>query len=465
MNDVLQYLSSNYSRFVDYLRQLVAVPSISTDGQHAKEIDRSAAVTADLMRQVGLQNIETLRYEDSYPYVYGEYISDPKRPTVFMYSHHDVQPCNTGGWESDPWTLTQRNGRLYGRGSADDKGGTIAQLASLEAWLKTRRALPVNVKVLVEGEEEIGSKNLVGFFEKFKDKIQSDVIVVNDTGNLEAGLPCITYSLRGIVEVVVEVSALKQPVHSGEGGGTLPDPAIGLSEVLGRLYWGKDKLPIPGFYKSVRKLTKKELAGFKSLPFNINKYKKESALLPGVDLATPRGVNVLEEKWRMPAVTVIAIEASSFVGKSNQVLPSAKAIVSIRTVPDMKSTEVLKHIRDYLEKNPPWGCKVKVTPSEHGVNWWMTDPTGPAFDACMKALHSGFGKKPIAIGCGGSIGFVGPLAKLFGGAPALLIGIEDPMSQAHSQNESLNEGEFKKVMTSLAHFYQNLANLPGGKVK
>lgn len=465
MNDVMSYLSANYARFVDYLKQLVAVESISTDGQHAKEIDRSAAVTAELMAQAGLKNIETLRYLDSYPYVYGEFIVDPKKPTVFLYSHHDVQPCNTDGWLSDPWTLTPRGGRLYGRGSADDKGGTIAQLASIEAWIKTRGKPPVNLKVLVEGEEEIGSKNLQGFFQKFKDKIKSDVIVVTDTGNIEAGLPCLTYSLRGIVEVVVEVSALKQAVHSGEGGGTLPDPTIGLCNVLGRLYWDHKKLPIPGFYDSVRKVTAKELAGYKSLPFNESKYKKENGLLPGVELAVPKGTHVLEQKWRMPAATVIAMEASSFRGKSNQVLPSAKAIVSVRTVPDMKSAEVFKHLRDFLEANPPWGCKVKVTASEHMVNWWMTDPTGPAFDACLKALHSGFGKKPIPIGCGGSIGFVGPLAKLFGGAPALLIGIEDPMSQPHSQNESLNEGEFKKVMASLAHFYQNLADLPGGKVK
>lgn len=465
MNQVSSYLQANHQRFVDNLAKMVAVPGVSTDGKHAKELDRSAEVTAELMKQTGLQGVEILRLGDSYPYVYGEYLVDPKKPTVFLYSHHDVQPCNTGGWESDPWTLTRRDGRLFGRGAADDKGGTIAQLASIEAWLKGAGTLPVNVKVLCEGEEEIGSKNLQAFFKKYKDKIQSDVIVVTDTGNVEPDLPCVTYSLRGIVEVMVEVAALRQPVHSGEGGGTLPDPAIALASILGRLYWGDGKIPIPGLYDSVRKLTPAELATYQALPFDLEKYKAEGGVLPGLNLVTPKGVHPLEQKWRMPAVTVIAMEASSIAQKSNQVLPSARAIVSIRTVPDQKPEEVYRLVKQFLEANPPWGVRVEVKDTEHMVNWWMTEPTGPAFTACMQALKAGFGRDPLAIGCGGSIGFVGPLADLFGGAPALLVGIEDPKSQAHSQNESLHEGQFKMVAASLAHFYQKLAELPGRKVK
>lgn len=465
MHDVIQHLKDNYEHFVDLLRQQVAIPSVSVDGAHAAELEESARLVAEHMRQAGLEGVEILRYRDSYPYVYGEWCHAPGKPTVFLYSHHDVQPCNTGGWESDPWVLTRRNGRLYGRGAADDKGGTVAQLASIQAWLRTHGSLPVNVKMLVEGEEEIGSKNLQGFFQEHKNRIKSDVIVVTDTGNLQAGLPCLTYSLRGIVEIHVEVQTLKQAVHSGEGGGTLPDAAIALNVILARLYAHQKKYAIPGLYDQVRKLSAKELAGFKSLPFDVKKYRKESALLPGLDLTTPKGMHVLEQKWRQPAVTVIAQEASSIKQKSNQVLPSARAIVSVRIVPDQKPKDVFKAIRALLMKDPPYGCKVNVTLSEHLVDWWMTDPTGPAFDACMKALASGFGKKPHAIGCGGSIGFVGPLSKLFGGAPALLIGIEDPHSQPHSQNESLNEGEFAKVAASLAHLYQNLAELPGGKVK
>jgi acetylornithine deacetylase/succinyl-diaminopimelate desuccinylase-like protein len=167
----------------------------------------------------------------------------------------------------------------------------------------------------------------------------------------------------------------------------------------------------------------------------------------------------------MPAVTVIAQEASSFQNKSNQVLPRARAVVSVRIVPNQDPKAVFQQIKEVLTKDPPWGLKVKVTPTGHAVKWWMTDPAGPAFDAARQALETGYKKKPLAVGSGGTIGFVGPLADLLGGAPALLLGIEDPKSNIHGIDESLHEGDFKKLTASLAYLYENLANLPGGKVK
>jgi acetylornithine deacetylase/succinyl-diaminopimelate desuccinylase-like protein len=313
--------------------------------------------------------------------------------------------------------------------------------------------------MLVEGEEEIGSRTLLGFFKQCKDKIKSDVIVVNDTENLETGLPSITYSLRGVVAALVEVEALKRPVHSGMGGGLLPDAAIALNAILGRLCWDGKKLPIPGFYDRVRRLTPKERSTYKNLPLNEKKLRQDTAMLPGVDFANQKGIGPYEQTWRWPAVTVIAQEASSIKSASNQVLPRASAIVSMRIVPDQKPEEVLAQLRAYLTKDPPWGVKVKVTPHSTGVSWWMTDPTGPAFEAAMAALKAGYKKEPIAIGCGGTIGFVGPLADLLGGAPALLLGIEDPKSNAHAPNESLHEGDFRKLMASMAHLYQNLGGL------
>jgi acetylornithine deacetylase/succinyl-diaminopimelate desuccinylase-like protein len=183
-----------------------------------------------------------------------------------------------------------------------------------------------------------------------------------------------------------------------------------------------------------------------------------------VQFATPKRTHAYEQTWRKPAVTVIAQEASSIKNASNQVLPKASAIVSCRIVPDQVPEEVFEQIRAVLTKDPPWGVHVTVQ-STGTVNWWMTDPQGPAFEAAMKALKAGFGRKPVGIGCGGSIGFVGPLAELFGGAPALLLGIEDPQSNAHAPNESLHEGDFKKLAASLAHLFENLANLPEGKVR
>src|SRR5437868_2917478 len=197
---VLDWLKDNHAGLVRDLAALVAVPSISTDGEHQKEVEQSAELTCAQMRRAGLQNVGALRTGDSNPYAYGEWLGAPGRPTVFLYAHHDVQPLNyVEDWQSPPWTLTPRDGRLWGRGAADDKGAITAQLGSVAAFLKTQGRLPVNVKMLVEGEEEVGSQNLLGFFREHQERLRSEVIVVNDTENVEAGLPCITNSLRGIV--------------------------------------------------------------------------------------------------------------------------------------------------------------------------------------------------------------------------------------------------------------------------
>jgi acetylornithine deacetylase/succinyl-diaminopimelate desuccinylase-like protein len=465
MKPVLDWLTQSHTAIVRGLADLVAVPSISTDGEHQKEVEQSAALTCEQMRQAGLHNVAILRSGDSNPYAYGEWLGAPGKPTVFLYAHHDVQPINyVEQWQSPPWTLTARDGRLYGRGAADDKGAISAQLGAIAAFLKTRGSLPVNVKILVEGEEEVGSRNLAAFFQEHKERIRSDVIVVCDTENIEVGLPSITYSLRGIVAALVEVQSMQLPVHSGMAGGALADAALALNVILARLYWDKGQLPIPHFYDTVRPVTAKERQTFLSLPCDEATLRRDFGILPGVQLATEANCHPYEQTWRKPAVTIIAQEASSIKGASNQVLPRAAAIVSCRIVPDQDPDQVYRQLEAFVTRDPPWGVHVTVKP--HGaVKWWMTDPNGPAFEAAMQAMHAGFQRAPVPIGCGGSIGFVGPLAELFGGAPALLLGIEDPKSNAHAPNESLHEGDFRKLMASLAHLFENLGKLPGGKVK
>jgi acetylornithine deacetylase/succinyl-diaminopimelate desuccinylase-like protein len=468
MTPVLEWLTSNHSKFVRDLSDLVAIPSISTDGDHQSEIDRSASLTCDQMREAGLENVQILRTTESNPYAYGEWLGAPGKPTVFLYAHHDVQPVNDVGdvkWSSDPWKLTPREGRLYGRGSADDKGAITAELAAISVYLKTQGRLPVNVKMVVEGEEEVGSSNLMGFFKEHKKLIQSDVIVVCDSENIEIGIPSITYSLRGIVAVTVEVRSAKTPVHSGMAGGALADAALALNVILARLYWKNSKLPIPHYYDAVRPMTAKERKAVRAMPFNAAKVRRDLGILDHVAFASEKNSHIYEQTWRKPAVTIIAQEASSIKSASNQVLPKASAIVSCRIVPDQKPKQVYKQIHDFLTADPPWGVKVTVKPAGNSVDWWMTDPNGPAFEAALSAMKQGYKKAPVAIGCGGTIGFVGPLADLFGGAPALLFGIEDPKSNAHAPNESLHEGDWRKLMASLALLFENLGNLPGGKVK
>jgi acetylornithine deacetylase/succinyl-diaminopimelate desuccinylase-like protein len=464
MQPALAWLSANHDALVRQLADLVAVPSISTDGQHQPQVEQTATLTCEQMRQAGLQNVEVLRSGNSNPYAYGEWLGAPGKPTVFLYAHHDVQPVNFADqWLSDPWTLTPREGRLFGRGAVDDKGAITAQLGAVAAYLKNG-GLPVNIKMLVEGEEEVGSTNLIQFFDQYRDRIRSDVIVVCDSGNLEVGTPSITYSLRGVVAVLVEVEGLKGPVHSGSGGGILPDAAMALDYILARLYPKNGKYPVPGLYDKVRKPTAQERRTYKKLPGDDATWRHEFGMLAGVQFATPRNTTPHEATWRWPAITIIAQEASSIRSASNQVLPKAQAIVSCRIVPDQDPDEVVQQVTAVLTKDPPWGVRVTVQP-QGAAKWWMTEPTGPAFEAALDALKAGYGKKALAIGCGGSIGFVGPLAGLFGGAPALLLGIEDPLSNAHAPNESLHEGDWRKLMASLVHLFKNVADLPEGRVK
>jgi acetylornithine deacetylase/succinyl-diaminopimelate desuccinylase-like protein len=455
---LLRWLDEHHDDFVRDLAAQVAIPSISTDGKHQSEVERSAELTCTQMRAAGLHNVGLLRTGGSNPYAYGEWLGAPGKPTVFLYAHHDVQPINFDKqWQSPPWELTRREGRLFGRGAADDKGAITAQLAAVSAWLKTKGELPVNIKMVVEGEEEIGSSNLLAFFREHQQKLHSDVIVVCDTENLEVGLPSITYALRGIVAVQVEVESAALPVHSGMAGGALADAALALNVVLSRLYWGNGPLPIPHFYDRVRPMTRAERETLAKLPWNEAKIRTDLGILPGVHFAVENNTTVYEQTWRKPAVTVIAQEASSLEGASNQVLPRASALVSCRIVPDQEPEEVYEQLKAVLTADPPWGVKVNVEQHGKPVQWWMTDPTGPAFEAAVDAMHKGFSREPISIGCGGTIGFVGPLADLFGGAPALLLGIEDPQSNAHAPNESLHEGDWKNLMRALTHLFANLS--------
>src|SRR5205814_5304365 len=229
------------------------------------------------------------------------------------------------------------------------------------------------------------------------------------------------------------------PVHSGMAGGALADAALALNVILARLYWGNKALPIPHFYDRVRPLSDKERRTLQALPGDEAKWREDYGILPGVRFATENNCHPYEQTWRKPSATVIAQEASSIKGASNQVLPKAQAIVSCRIVPDQDPDEVFASLEKFLTADPPWGVQVTVKPMGPPVKWWMTDPNGPAFEAALSAMQAGFGRQPVAIGCGGTIGFVGPLSELLGGAPALLVGIEDPQSNAHAPNESLHE--------------------------
>ena len=456
----LAYLESNFENFKKTLIELSKIPSISAHPFPKEAVARSAEAVADALRATGVENVQVLTIEGVHPYVYGDFLHTKGAPTILLYGHHDVQPVgNETRWATAPFEPVEKGGRLYGRGVADDKGGVMTHVAAVACYLKTVGPLPCNVKFVIEGEEEIGSENLGAFLKKYRKMLDADFIVLSDTANFDTGVPALTYQLRGIVQVDVEVETLKQPRHSGMWGGPVPDPVQVLSRILADLTAADGKLNVPGLYNKVAKTGAKQLARIRKLPFREAQFKKEAGTLQGVRLAGEARYSVYERLWTRPSLTVIAMESHPFRGSSNQIVNAARARLSLRTVPNMDGADAGRLLVKRLTKNPPYGAKVtaKVTGNSP---WWTTDPEGPAFEAARRALKAGYGKETAMIGAGGSIGFVGPFEKTLGGVPCLLMGVEDPYCNAHSENESLDLADFKKSIRSAIFLYEELSRVP-----
>jgi acetylornithine deacetylase/succinyl-diaminopimelate desuccinylase-like protein len=456
----IRYVEEHFDDFLQTLTRLSRIPSVSAAPFPPSEGRRSAEAVRDAMAEVGLVNCTLLEVDDAHPYAYGEWLGAPGRPTLLLYAHHDTQPPGRPThWKTPPFEPTLReDGRLYARGIVDDKAGIVTHLAAIEAWLSTEGKLPVNVKLVVEGEEEIGSEHLEACLAKYKERLRADVIVLTDTANLEAGLPSLTYRLRGIVSVGLEVSALDHPLHSGMWGGPIPDPVQAMAKILATLTDLDGKPAIAGLFDEVRAPSPAEREALAKLPFDRAKFRADAGILSGVRLVGEKDFSVYEQLWLRPAVTVIALEASPIQGSSNQIVPSARARISVRIVPDMDPERTTRLVCEHVERVAPWGVKVTLTPESAGPAW-ICVPEGKAFEAAKRALARGFGREVALIGAGGSIPFVGPFAAAFGGAPALLIGLEDPICNAHSENESLNLVDWKKALKGAVYLYEELATI------
>jgi acetylornithine deacetylase/succinyl-diaminopimelate desuccinylase-like protein len=431
------------------LDALVRIPSISSDPDRRGDVQASAEATARLLEDHGLESVRVAAVDGSHPYVIGEWMHAAGAPTVLLYAHHDVQPPGlVDRWESAPFEPVERDGRLHGRGTADDKAGAVAHAAAVAAWLAAAGELPCNVRVLVEGEEEIGSPTLAAFLDRHLDELRSDVLVLADASNWSVGVPGLTTSLRGLAGATISLRALDGPVHSGMAGGAVPDPVMGLARVLASLVDEYGDPAVDGIWDDVDVPSEEVRSELRELAEGTEPYAPTMGMRPGVELAGAPETALYERLWLRPALTIIGIDGHPVRGSSNQIVATASARVSIRLVPRQDPQRVLELLRAHVRRRVPWGLELEFVPEPAGAPAWRCEASGPMFDAARRALRRGFGVEPVVMGVGGSIPFVGPFADAFGGIPALLLGPSDPLSRIHGENESLHLGDWRKLIES-----------------
>jgi acetylornithine deacetylase/succinyl-diaminopimelate desuccinylase-like protein len=429
---------------VEDLIELARIPGIAFHGFDHSIVERSAEAVAALLRGAGLPDVRIVR-KGGQPAVIGRRPAAPGAPTVLLYAHHDVQPVgDESQWHTPPFEPTEIDGRLYGRGCADDKAGVLAHVAALRAY---GDELPVGVTVFVEGEEEFGSESLGDLLREYRDELSADVIVIADSGNWDIGVPALSTSLRGLVNLFVDVRVLDHAVHSGMFGGVVPDALTTLARLLATLHDPAGNVAVPGLVSGP--------APALALDYPLDRFREEAGLLPGTELI---GTGTLVERlWVRPAVSILGIDAPRSGEAPNALVPAARAKVSVRLAPGDEPKKAYEAVKAHLEAHAPWGARVEVTLEQYGAPC-VIDATGPAYDAARAALRTAWdGTDPVEIGIGGSIPFIATFQELFPSAAVLVTGVEDPDSRAHGPNESLHLGEFARVCLAEALLLRNVA--------
>jgi acetylornithine deacetylase/succinyl-diaminopimelate desuccinylase-like protein len=446
------------------LERLVAIPSVSAPGFDAAEVRRCAEVVRDLLTARGCNNARLLEVEGAHPAVYADWLgAGDDRPTVLCYAHYDVQPPgDLTKWTTSPFEPAERDGRLFGRGAADDKAGIMVHVAAIDAWLSTHDRLPVNVKVIIEGEEETGSEHLEQLLDTYGELLRADVVIITDSTNWKVGVPGLTHSLRGVADCVVEVRALDHPLHSGMYGGPVPDPLTALIKLLAGMTDEHGVVAIPGFAADAPPMAAEQRDALEELEFDLDEFRDEAGLLDGVELVGASGEHVLERLWYRPTISVIGLDAPAVDVASNTLPASARAKVSARLAPGQDPTRALDILVTWLEQHAPWGLKVSVTPGAAGSGY-LGDPDQPAMKAARRALEAAYDHEVALIGVGGSIPLIEPLTRGFGGIPALLTGVEDPDTRAHGIDESLHLDDWQRACLAQTYLLAELATELGGR--
>jgi acetylornithine deacetylase/succinyl-diaminopimelate desuccinylase-like protein len=442
----------------DHLRdlfELLRIPSVSAQSQHKPDIARAAKWVADRLRRAGLSRVEVIPTK-MHPLVYGESLEAPGKPTVLFYGHYDVQPPEPLDlWTSPAFAPAVRDGNLYGRGTADDKGQVHIHIRALDALRKATGKLPINIKVLIEGEEEVGSENLWDYVQHNKAKLQADALVVSDTSMLARGVPSITYGLRGLSYYEVEITGPAQDLHSGVFGGAVPNPLTVLCELFAKLHDKKLRVAVPGFYQDVAVVSRAERKSLNALPFAKKAFRKT---VGAPELCGEKGYTIVEQLWYRPTLELNGIWGGYTAEGAKTVIPSkAHAKFSTRLVPNQDPDKVARLVERHIRKLLPKTVRCTFQVLSKGKPW-VAAYTHPFFEVAHRALEKGFGKRAVFIREGGSIPFVTQMHDTFR-VPCLLLGFGLPDENAHAPDEHIALENYFGGIKAVAHFYQGLSQL------
>jgi acetylornithine deacetylase/succinyl-diaminopimelate desuccinylase-like protein len=457
MDNVIDFINVNRERYLEELKALLAIPSISALPAHAGDVKRCAEWCAGEMRRIGLQNVRLIE-TPGYPVVYGDWLGAPGAPTILFYGHYDVQPVDPLDlWESPPFEATIRDGEIYARGSADDKGQVFMHFKAVEAHLKQNGRLPVNIKFILEGEEEVGSVNLDEFVRAHKADLAADVVVISDSPMFARGVPSICYGLRGLVYFQIDLRGSSTDLHSGSFGGAVANPAFVLAQMIAQMKDRGGRIRIPGFYDDVVPLTDEERQAWASLPFNEKKYRKDFGI---PKLFGETDYTTLERTWARPTLEVNGM-LSGFTGEgAKTVLPAvAMAKISMRLVPNQDPNRIAELFETYVRKLAPKTMELTVT-RMHGGKPWMTSFDNLYVQAAGRAIEKGFGQKPVFTREGGSIPVVSTFQEELG-LPSVLFGVGLPDENAHAPNEKLDVANFHGGIIASAMLYEEIAKTRG----
>jgi acetylornithine deacetylase/succinyl-diaminopimelate desuccinylase-like protein len=450
-----KYIESHRDAHLQELCELLRIPSVSTKSEHKGDIEKAANWVANKLRSVGMTKVEIIPTK-MHPLVYAESLTAPGKPTVLFYGHYDVQPAEPLDlWTSPAFEPTVRSGNLFGRGTADDKGQVHIHLAAFESLMKATGKFPINIKVLIEGEEEVGSANLWEYVQNNKARLAADALIVSDTSMLAAGVPSVTYGLRGLVYYQVEIAGAAQDLHSGVFGGAAPNPITILCELFAKMHDKNFRVTVPGFYDDVVKVTAAERKSLAKLPFKPKDFLKTVGS-PG--LAGEKGFSVAEQVWCRPTLELNGIWGG-YTGEGSKTVIPAKAFAkfSCRLVPNQDPDKITRQIQKYIQKLLPKTVTHKFEVHSTGKPW-VAPFTHRFFEVAHKALEKGFGKRAVFIREGGSIPFVTQMHDTFK-VPSILIGFGLPDENAHAPDEHLSLENYFGGIRAMAQFYQGLAQL------